>query len=552
VSASAARAPGAGLGARMAAAALGAGGLVTLAAGAAGLVEPKVAAGLVIAAAAGAIGHRWILQWHRLVGLLVVVILFIPIRRYGFVGDLPFQLEPYRVLVAVVLGAWIASLLVDPAVRLWRSGFEKPMALLVLAVLASVVANPSRVADTSSYVTKDLMFLASFLLLFYAMVSLVRDRRHIDTLLKILVGGGVVIAVSTVIEARSGYNVFNHLEGWVPGLKLLELPEVPGRGIRLRAYASAQHPIALSALLVILMPPAIYLAHRTRNKAWLGAIAVLFVGVAATNSRTGIVMLLVVGLVYLWLRPAETRRLWPALIPGAVAVQLLMPGTLGSLKQSFFPEGGLLKEQSQFAGWEGSGRIADLWPSLAEWSYQPLFGQGYGTRITDPGPDQNALILDNQWLLTLLEVGALGFIAWVWLFGGLVRRLGRGARHDQSDRGWLMAALAASLTAFAVGMLTYDAFSFVQVTFVAYVLAAMAAVVLDEGTAEAHPVRPREDGRGGRPVPSLRPVTPRRPSRSAGTGSGRPAPASVATAPIRPVPPHAAQEAPLRRRGDGR
>jgi hypothetical protein len=226
------------------------------------------------------------------------------------------------------------------------------------------------------------------------------------------------------------------------------------------------------------MPLAIYLARRTRNGAWLGAIAVLFVGIASTNSRTGLVMLLVVGIVFLWLRPKETVRLWPALIAGAVAVQLLVPGTLGSIKESFFPAGGLLAEQAQFAGWEGSGRIADLGPTLKQWSYQPLFGEGFGTRVTDPGPDQNALILDDQWLGTLVEVGAVGFIAWAWFFGSLVRRLGRAARRDLSDRGWLMAALAASIAAFASGMLTYDAFSFIQVTFVAFVIAAMGAVVL--------------------------------------------------------------------------
>src|SRR5919106_2429308 len=64
------------------------------------------------------------LPWERVLGALLLVILFIPIRRYRFPGDLPFQLEPYRVLVALVVMGWIASLLVDPRVRLRRSRFE--------------------------------------------------------------------------------------------------------------------------------------------------------------------------------------------------------------------------------------------------------------------------------------------------------------------------------------------------------------------------------------------------------------------------------------------
>ncbi len=48
--------------------------------------------------------------WRR----LILVILFIPIRRYSLPGNLPFELEPYRLLVALLLVGWGASLLVDP------------------------------------------------------------------------------------------------------------------------------------------------------------------------------------------------------------------------------------------------------------------------------------------------------------------------------------------------------------------------------------------------------------------------------------------------------
>ena len=41
-----------------------------------------------------------------------------------------------------------------------------------------------------------------------------------------------------------------------------------------------------------------------------------------------------------------------------------------------------------------------------------------------------------------------------------------------------MAALAASLAAFAVGMLTFDAFSFIQVTFLAFILLGLGGVML--------------------------------------------------------------------------
>ena len=105
----------------------------------------------------------------------------------------------------------------------------------------------------------------------------------------------------------------------------------------------------------------------------------------------------------------------------------------------------------------------------------------------DPGSGQvpNAIILDNQWLATLLEVGVVGVAAIAWLFLALLRRLIREARHDQSSRGWLLGALAASIGSLAVGMFFFDALSFVQVTFLLFILMGLAMVSLQD----AHHVR---------------------------------------------------------------
>ena len=43
--------------------------------------------------------------WHGLLAGLILVILFVPIRRYTLPGNLPFELEPYRLLVIVLLVA---------------------------------------------------------------------------------------------------------------------------------------------------------------------------------------------------------------------------------------------------------------------------------------------------------------------------------------------------------------------------------------------------------------------------------------------------------------
>ena len=87
-------------------------------------------------------------------------------------------------------------------------------------------------------------------------------------------------------------------------------------------------------------------------------------------------------------------------------------------------------------------------------------------------------ILDNQWLGSLLDVGALGVCALVWVFLAGYRRFVRVARADAGDDGWLAAALAAAAAAFAAGMLFFDAFSFIQVTIVFFFVLGLGAVLL--------------------------------------------------------------------------
>ncbi len=428
-----------------------------------------------IAAATLSIAHRSVFRWRTLLGALIVVILFIPIRRYVLPGGLPFQLEPYRLLVALFILFWVTSLLIDPRVRLRRSGLEGPIFLLVITALVSDILNWGTINEQylGSQVTKSLSFFLSFLLVFYLIVSVANRRPDIVPLLKILVLGGVVIAILAVIESRTGYNPFNELDRVFPFLRRnFTESTLPVRGTRLRAYGPAEHPIALSAALAMLVPFAIYLAEKTQHKRWWLAAGVITVGCLATVSRTGVVMLLVEVVVFAWLRPKQVKRFWPALIPALLAVHIALPGALGSFRQSFFPKGGIVNEQR---GYRDSGRIGKIKPTFKEISREPLFGRGLGTRtigariVNDKVVLWNGLILDDQWLASLLETGLVGAFAWLWIFARTIRRVGRAAKEDDSSEGWLYVALAASITAFGVGMLTYDAFSFVQVTFFFYI-----------------------------------------------------------------------------------
>jgi polysaccharide biosynthesis protein PslJ len=448
-------------------------------------VSIRATAGFVILMTFLALVRPVYLGWPRLIAGLTLLILFVPIRRYALPGNLPFQLEPYRVFVALLVSGWIVSLLVDPRTRIRRTGFEAPLLVIAAASLASIVANPARVEQLSPEVNKKLMFFLSFVLVLYVISSVIRRLDNVDYLAKTLVAGGATVGLFAILEARTGINVFNHLDRVVPilGPGGVAEPEAFQKfgAAKLRVFGSAEHPIALSAAFVVLTPLALYLARRYRQRRWMLCTVLLVAGCSATVSRTGIMMLVVVLVVFLWLRPRETLRLWPLVIPALIVIKLVIPGTLGAIKQSFIPPGGLVAEQSSMAGEIGSGRIADLGPGLTEWKRQPLLGQGFGTRVVDPttrGPRAN--ILDNQWLGTLLETGVIGFFGWLWFFARVVRRFGAEAKNDDSARGWLLASIAAGVAAYAAGMLTYDAFSFIQVTYLLFIFVGLGSALLAE------------------------------------------------------------------------
>jgi O-antigen ligase len=456
-------------------------------------VSTRAVTGFVALVALAALARTAHIAWPRLIAALILVILLVPIRRYTLPANLPFQLELYRVLVAVLILGWCASLLVDARTRFRRTGFEAPLALILGALVASVLANPGRVAESSAEVNKSLMFFLSFVLVLYLTTSVVRRLDEIDYLAKTLVAGGAVVAFFAIVEARMGFNVFNHLSRAMPFL--IDQGDVGGfvrvgTG-KLRVFGSAQHPIALSAALVMLVPLAIYLARRYRQRRWMLCGLVLIAACAATVSRTGIVMLLVAGLVFLWLRPREMLRLWPLVLLAPVVIHFALPGTLGAIKNSFFPAGGLVAEQKVQPGTGGSGRLADLGPGLEQWTRHPLLGEGYGTRVVDativrtPVPqgsalDPNVKILDNQWLGLLLETGIIGFFGWMWFFGRALRRFGAEAKRDVSERGWLLASITAGIAAYAFGMLTLDAFAFIQVTFLMFIFIGLGSALLSE------------------------------------------------------------------------
>lgn len=435
-------------------------------------------------------------QWSLLIYGLAAVDLLIPEDgRYILhgTGSVGFQFQPYRVLVTVMIVGWVAALMVDPRVRPRKTKFDGPLILIWVAIIGSDLFNAGAVSALSSAVLKQLTLALSLLLLLYIFVSVVRTRETLERILRVLVASGTVVGVGAIVERATNFNMFNHLHKFIPIFSFDASAELTSllRGGHFRAIASSGHPIELSNEMAMLAPIAAYLAIRG-SKMWWGALVLLILGDLSAGSRTGIVGLLVVIAVFLWMRPRQTVRCWPALIPILLVVQVLMPGAISGTIDAFFPKGGLIAQQSGTFAAKGqvqdASRLSRIGPQLRDVfaKHNEFFGKGYGTtvvgRTSANGPAPTLIssqILDDQWLGNLLDTGLVGFAAWLWLFVRVVRKLrGRARAERETQAGLLPVALAASIMCYAVSMYFYDAFGFIQATVLLYLLLGCASVLL--------------------------------------------------------------------------
>ena len=288
-------------------------------------------------------------SWRALITLLLAVIWFIPIKRYGFPFHLPFDVEPYRILVAFLVLVWIAALLLDRRVKLHRGKIEFSVLGFLFVTLLSIATN-FRYIEAQNLeipVLKTFSFFLSFVLVYFMIVSITRTRNDLEVFVKLIVAGGAIVGGSGIIEYRTRYNVFDHLSQIFPFLQFsgpLNTLALDRDG-SLRVYGPAQHPIAYSAALIVVLPLGVYLARSSGRAVWWFAVFLIGMGAAAALSRTGVTMFVASLLVFWRCRPVDTRRLLPWFLLSGVVVFLALPHALGTLSHSLFPTGGLIAQQ---------------------------------------------------------------------------------------------------------------------------------------------------------------------------------------------------------------
>lgn len=104
-------------------------------------LHPAIALAAVTAALVVAAAHRFLFAWTTLLGAVVFLMLFIPVKRYTLSG---VGIEPFRVLTALVVAALVSSALIQPEVRA-RSGMGLPICAIAGAIVLSEFTNYGRI-----------------------------------------------------------------------------------------------------------------------------------------------------------------------------------------------------------------------------------------------------------------------------------------------------------------------------------------------------------------------------------------------------------------------
>ncbi|MCP3911801.1 MAG: O-antigen ligase family protein [Actinomycetia bacterium] len=297
------------------------------------------------------------------------------------------------------------------------------------------------------------------ILLYLAMTGLcllaadsITTRHRLDTLLRRIVGLTTVLSMVGIFQFLFSFDISTALQppGFVP------LDETfSGFGIErnqfTRVAATAGHPIEFSAVVAFTIPLALHFAfydtHRSTLARW-GPLVILGFALPMSVSRTGFLALAVVAAVMLptWDRQKQVR-VGGAAIAGSLAITVIVPGLLGLIRDSFF----LGSTDNSI-----TGRTNDYALVSRLIDERPLFGRGFGTFIP-----VDYFVLDNQWLLFILEIGIFGTLLFIaFVITGIC--LARGARRravDPSTR-HLGQALTASIACNVATFITYDVMSF--------------------------------------------------------------------------------------------
>lgn len=320
-------------------------------------------------------------------------------------------------------------------------------AALIVSYFAAVLRPINDVELRSAEM--GLLSLMSWLGIFLVALNGIPDRARLETLISRLVMAGGLVALLGIAQFITGRALTDAIQ--IPGLSVNSvLVGVRDREGFNRPSGTALHPIEFGAAMTLLLPLCVYAALHHRHlgaiRRWFPVVAIAF-AVPLSISRSAMLSSIVVLMILL---PSWTRSMRRAallgMIFGIAAFFLLVPGFLGTMIGLFSGVGtdssALSRSSSYALAWEFISRA-------------PITGRGFMTFL----PAYR--ILDNQYLLLLIDAGVVGLLGLLGLFGTAIvagARL-RGKVDDERTRCLALSLLASTASA-AASFAFFDALSF--------------------------------------------------------------------------------------------
>lgn len=404
------------------------------------------------------------------VAAVVAVVMLLPGDiRLGV--PLPMEATPDRLVLLPVFFLWALGLIgaEAPDETLETRAVGVPLIGLLLVAVVSLLLNMERTLGRGWFATdlKGLLVLFAYAGTYFLTLALVRDRAGVERVARVAVGAGAIAAASAVVERFTLSNPIRTAALSIPLIEESREARQLVRGAGVRVAGTGEHAIAFGAAMAMLLPLAVYLAVTTegaRRLAWSAATALIAAAMLFTVSRSALISASAAFLVLLVLWPKWRKRLVVAAVVGLFATHMFVPGLLGTFRATLNPSYIMQQENNPNTA---SARVTD-YPIVAEIvPRQPLFGLGYA----DFAPDRY-IHLDNQLLKFLLEVGFAG-TAMVLLFLARSTRAMAAVARPVRDRATIETALMAGVIAFAVQLVFFDTFGFVQTTYLFFILAAL-------------------------------------------------------------------------------
>ena len=402
-------------------------------------------------------------------------------------NSIPLSLSA-ATLVALALGAlWLCTQLTT---TLGAAKGRNPVRTALFAyscvLLASYASASSGFLPADERKIGDHMMVTVFALIFVGLAACdgIRSRERLYFLLRVIVLCGSVVAVIGIMQFLFDYDLTPHLRP--PGMHLgIVDPSVLIRDGQRRVDGTAANPIEFGVFCAMMLPLALHIAFAAkltgrRPGLWWTCAGLIAAGLMFSVSRSAIVAVSCAGIVLLLGWPARRRvRMAFAGVGFLVVMKFVSPGLLGTFVSLFQNAGSDSSVQWRTHDYATARELIQL---------HPLLGRGIGTWYA---PKHE--VFDNQYLLTLVDSGVIGLVAFLGIFIAAIYvavrvmylcsqvRQGRGIAGNDRD---LALSLAASVAIIFPTFATFDFTAFPTVTSLTFLLVGMAGALLRIVSAE--------------------------------------------------------------------